>query len=83
MGCAAGWNPGKWTWPAHIMGRGLAFAQSSQQKMFGYKRAAAATLALDLPLTDLVGPDGAFTRRCRPYDQFEAWLNEVVAVYQA
>ena len=27
--------------------------------MFGYKRAAAAILALDVPLTDLVGPDGA------------------------
>jgi putative hydrolase len=39
--------------------RDLAFAQSSQQKMFGYKRAAAAILALDVPLTDLVGPDGA------------------------
>ena len=32
--------------------RDLAFAQSSQQKMFGYKRAAAAILALDVPLTD-------------------------------
>lgn len=36
----------------------LAFAQSSQQKMFGYKRAAAAILGLDLPLTDLVQADG-------------------------
>jgi hypothetical protein len=34
--------------------RDLAFAQSSQQKMFGYKRAAAAILSLDLPLTDLL-----------------------------
>ena len=42
--------------------RDLAFAQSSQQKMFGYKRAAAAILALDLPLTDLVGSDGALPR---------------------
>ena len=42
--------------------RDLAFAQSSQQKMFGYKRAAAAIFALDLPLTDLVGPDGALPR---------------------
>ena len=41
--------------------RDLAFAQSSQQKMFGYKRAAAAILALDVPLTDLVGP----TAPCR------------------
>ena len=42
--------------------RDLAFAQSSQQKMFGYKRAAAAILALDRPLTDLIGPDGALPR---------------------
>ena len=42
--------------------RDLAFAQSSQQKMFGYKRAAAAILALDVPLTDLLGPDGALPR---------------------
>ena len=35
--------------------RDLAFAQSSQQKMFGYKRAAAAILSLDLPLTELAG----------------------------
>ena len=42
--------------------RDLAFAQSSQQKMFGYKRAAAAIFALDTPLTDLVGPDGAWPK---------------------
>jgi putative hydrolase len=42
--------------------RDLAFAQSSQQKMFGYKRAAAAILALDVPLTDLVGSDGAWPK---------------------
>lgn len=42
--------------------RDLAFAQSSQQKMFGYKRAAAAILRLDVPLTELVGPDGALPR---------------------
>src|SRR6195256_5117950 len=42
--------------------RDLAFAQSSQQKMFGYKRAAAAILALEAPLTDLVEPDGALPR---------------------
>ena len=42
--------------------RDLAFAQSSQQKMFGYKRAANAILSLDLPLTDLLGPDGALPR---------------------
>ena len=30
--------------------------------MFGYKRAAAAILALDVPLTDLVEPDGALPR---------------------
>ena len=42
--------------------RDLAFSQSSQQKMFGYKRAAAAILALDVPLTDLAGPDGTLPR---------------------
>ena len=42
--------------------RDLAFAQSSQQKMFGYKRAAAAILALGVPLTDLVGSGGALPR---------------------
>jgi hypothetical protein len=42
--------------------RDLAFAQSSKQKMFGYKRAAAAILALDVPLTDLVCPDGALLK---------------------
>src|SRR5882757_3727598 len=42
--------------------RDLAFAQSSQQKMFGYKRAAAAILALEVPLTDLVGTEGAWPR---------------------
>jgi putative hydrolase len=42
--------------------RDLAFAQPSQQKMFGYKRAAAAILALDVPLGDLIGPDGALPR---------------------
>jgi len=39
--------------------RDLAFAQPSQQKMLGYKRAAPAILSLDTPLTDLLGPDGA------------------------
>ena len=42
--------------------RDLAFVQSAVQKTFGYKRAAAAILALDLPLTDLVGPDGVLPR---------------------
>jgi histidinol phosphatase-like PHP family hydrolase len=42
--------------------RDLAFAQASEPKMFGYKRAAAAILALDDPLTDLIGPDGALPR---------------------
>src|SRR4051794_27848145 len=42
--------------------RDLAFAQSSQQKMFGYKRAAAAILALDVPLTELLRPDGTLPR---------------------
>jgi histidinol phosphatase-like PHP family hydrolase len=42
--------------------RDLAFAQSSPQKMFGYKRAAAAILSLDVPLTDLLEPDGGLPR---------------------
>jgi histidinol phosphatase-like PHP family hydrolase len=42
--------------------RDLAFAQTSQQKMFGYKRAAAAILALEMPLTELVGADGTLPR---------------------
>jgi histidinol phosphatase-like PHP family hydrolase len=40
----------------------LAFAQSSKQKMFGYKRAAAAILSLDAPLTELVGRDGTLPK---------------------
>ena len=36
--------------------RDLAFAQTSQQKMFGYKRAAAAVLALEQPLATLLQP---------------------------
>ncbi len=42
--------------------RDLAFAQSSPQKMFGYKRAAAAILSLDVQVADLVGTDGALRR---------------------
>src|SRR5215471_12545158 len=42
--------------------RDLAFVQSSKPKMFGYKRAAAAVLALDVPLTDLIGPDGSLPK---------------------
>jgi len=42
--------------------RDLAFAQTSQQKMFGYKRAAAAVLSLERPLTELVEPDGALQK---------------------
>jgi hypothetical protein len=52
--------------------RDLAFAQSSQQKMFGYKRAAAAILALDVPLTDLLGPDGALPRIPRHWARLNA-----------
>ena len=42
--------------------RDLAFAQTAQPKMFGYKRAAAAVLALDTPLTKLITPEGALPR---------------------
>ena len=42
--------------------RDLAFAQSAKQKAFAYKRAAAAILSLDVPLTELIGPDGALPK---------------------
>ena len=38
--------------------RDLAFAQTTQPKMFGYKRAAAAIFALDTPITDLIARNG-------------------------
>ena len=38
--------------------RDLAFAQPSPQKMYGYKRAAAAIFALDIPLTALIDSTG-------------------------
>ena len=42
--------------------RDLAFAQQSEQKMFGYKRAAAAVLSLERPLSDLVDAAGRLPR---------------------
>lgn len=42
--------------------RDLAFAQSSPQKMFGYKRAASAILGLDRQLTELLEPNGTLPR---------------------
>ena len=42
--------------------RDLAFAQTAQPKMFGYKRAAAAVLALDTALTELITPEGELPR---------------------
>jgi putative hydrolase len=42
--------------------RDLALAQTAQPKMFGYKRAAAAVLALDTPLTELLTPEGALPK---------------------
>lgn len=42
--------------------RDLAFAQTSQQKMFGYKRAASIILALEQPLTALRRPDGTLPK---------------------
>jgi histidinol phosphatase-like PHP family hydrolase len=38
--------------------RDLAFAQTTQPQMFGYKRAAAAVLSLESPLTELVAANG-------------------------
>jgi len=42
--------------------RDLAQAQPTPEKMYGYKRAAAAILALDTPLPDLVAVDGTLPR---------------------
>jgi putative hydrolase len=42
--------------------RDLAYAQTSEPKMFGYKRAAAAVLALEEPLTSLVRPGRRLAR---------------------
>jgi putative hydrolase len=42
--------------------RDLAFAQTSRQKMFGYKRAAAAILGLETPLTELRDATGTLPK---------------------
>ena len=42
--------------------RDLAFVQPSRPQMFGYTRAAAAVLALETPLPDLIKPDGTLAR---------------------
>lgn len=42
--------------------RDLAYAQTTQPKMFGYKRAAAAILSLETPLTDLITEQGALPK---------------------
>ena len=42
--------------------RDLAFTQTSDQNMFGYKRAAAAVLSLEQPLSALVRQDGTLTK---------------------
>lgn len=42
--------------------RDLAYARSEEPQMFGFKRAAAAILALETPLTELVAPTGALPR---------------------
>ena len=42
--------------------RDLASVQSSPQKTFGYKRAAAAIFDLDVPLTQLLNPDGTLQK---------------------
>jgi putative hydrolase len=42
--------------------RDIAYAQPSQPQMFGYKRAAAAILSLDTPLTDLRQADGSLPK---------------------
>ena len=42
--------------------RDLAYAQTTQPQMFGYKRAAAAILALETPLTELITAEGALPK---------------------
>lgn len=42
--------------------RDLAYVQTSPQKTFGYKRAAAAVLSLEQPLTELRRPDGTLEK---------------------
>ena len=42
--------------------RDLAFAQTTQPQMFGYKRAAAAILALETPLTELIAAEGTLPK---------------------
>lgn len=42
--------------------RDLAFAQTTKPQMFGYKRAAAAILALETPLTELIASDGTLPK---------------------
>ena len=42
--------------------RDLAFAQTSNHRMFGYKRAAAAVLSLDQSLEQMVRPDGTLEK---------------------
>jgi hypothetical protein len=42
--------------------RDLAFAQPTQPQMFGYKRAAAAILALEQPLTEMIKETGALPK---------------------
>ena len=42
--------------------RDLAYAQTTKPQMFGYKRAAAAILALETPLTELITADGALPK---------------------
>jgi len=46
---------------AHYL-RDLAFAQTSPQQMYGYKRAAAAVMALETHLSELIRPDGTLPR---------------------
>ena len=42
--------------------RDLAAVQSSRERTWGYKRAAAAVAALDIPIGDLIRPDGTVAR---------------------
>jgi putative hydrolase len=59
--------------------RDLAEAQSSTQRKWGYKQAASAVLALDVPIAQLVQPDGTLARIPRIGPSSTRVIQEVLA----
>jgi hypothetical protein len=59
--------------------RDLALVQTSKQRTFGYKQAANAVLALDVPIEDLVQPDGSLARIPRIGPASTRVIQEVLA----